>query len=382
MAKIKKETEEVTEEESGSWVEQRIKSLSKDPRFKGTEYNDMDAPDWRVSTGSIILDSVLSTDRKEGIGSQIVKIYGPFGAGKTSFLLNIAKNFQKLGPNYFVFIVNAEGRITDKLLEQAGISKNPSQYHMEHGQQAEAIFSKIRILMMDNNQKPKKDYVHFCVLIDSMDALIKKEDMEKIDTEGYDSNLRVGGNAVISKTFLKSASLPITAGKHLLLLTGQVITNINASKNQKKTLPSGGVGAQYFSSTMLEVKKAWTNTKIWEGEKEIGHYFELLIEKTANNQRAGETVLVPIKKDFKPGEAVWREVEAKDLMLQWGLIKKGGMGRFEMSETFSKELAENKIDHEEKFHGEGKIISHLEENEPLLNYAIDKLKKLLFTSNE
>lgn len=379
MAKKDKDKEVNESEEGGNWVQQRIAGLAKDPRFKGSDFNDMDVADWRVSTGSLKLDSALSTDGKEGIGPQIVKIYGPFGAGKTSFLLNIARNFQKLGPNHFVFVVNAEGRITDKLLEQAGIDKNPAQFHMEHNQQAEAVFSKIRILMMENNQKPKKDYTYFCVLIDSMDALIKKEDSMKIDEAGFDSNLRVGGNAVISKTFLKSASLPITAGKHLLLLTGQVITNINASKNQKKTQASGGVGAQYFSSTMLEVKKAWTNTKIWDGDKEIGHYFELFIEKTANNQKAGDTVMIPIKRDFLPEKAVWKEVEVKDLLLEWGWIKKAGQGRFEISESYAKELIDNKVSFEEKFHGESKIVTHLEENQPLLDYSVGKLRKALFS---
>ena len=164
-----------------------------------------------------------------------------------------------------------------------------------------------------------------------------------------------------------------------MLLSGQVITNINASQNQKKTQASGGVGAMYFSSTMLEVKKSWTNTKIWEGDKEIGHYFELLIEKTANNQRAGDTVLVPIKRNFEPGESVWVAVECKDLMLAWGFIKKGGMGRFEMSEVYSKELGANNIVFESKFHGESKIVAHLEENPSLLNYTIKKLKSVIFT---
>lgn len=358
----------------------QVEALLEDKRFKDTHFNYIETPKWIVSTGSIMLDYALSIDGKMGIGSQILKIAGDEGTGKTSFCLNLAKNFQELGDNFFAYYCNAEGRINDELIRRCAINTDKNKWFILHSNIAETVFGMIRELVQNNEHNRR-----YCFIIDSLDALVRFEDNSKDFTE----TAKIAGVPLISKTFCKTTSLPITKGNHLLLITGQNISNIGGTAHSPKTISSGGKAVKFFSTTMLEVKSVWTDTIIWENPSEttlkgkgkrLGHYFQVEIKK-AIAEKAGEQIQVPIKHGAAPGQAVWKEIEVQDLMIVWGLIKREGAASYEMVESLIKELKDNKFDIEKvKFRTERTILEFLEQNPKLVDYMVDRFKRTLFSS--
>lgn len=358
---------------------EQIDALLNDKRFKDTHYNNIETPRWLVSTGSIMLDYALSHDGSMGIGSQILKITGDEGTGKTSFCLGLAKNFQDLGDNFFVVCFNAEGRLNDTIIHRSDLNLSENKFKMIHCNIAETVFGIVRELVQ-NNEKNRR----YCFIIDSLDALVRLEDNSK----DYTESARIAGVPLISKTFCKTTSLPITKGNHLLLITGQTIANIGGSVHGPKSISTGGKAVKFFSTTMLEVKPVWTDTIIWENPgagkisdkgKRLGHYFQVEIKK-AIAEKAGETLQIPIRHGSAPGKAIWKEIEIKDLMMSWDLLKGGAAGRYELAESLVKELTDNKIEHQVKFVGESSILEYLEENPKFTNYMVDRFKKTLFNS--
>jgi len=288
------------------------------------------------------------------------------------------KNFQDLGENFFGVPFNAEGRLNDELIRRSGLNTSPDKYRMIHSNTAETVFGIIRDLIQDNPKNRR-----YCFLIDSLDALVRMEDLEKEYTESH----KIAGIPFLSKTFCRTTSLPITKGNHLLLLTGQTVANIGGSPHGPKTVSSGGKAVKFFSTTRMEVKPVWTETIIWENPsgtslkdkgKRLGHYFEVEIKK-AVAEKAGEKFAIPIKHNALPGKAIWREIEIQDLMLTWDLLKKTGAW-YELAESLDKELTENGIDHESKFHGERAVLEYLESNQKMVDYMIDRFKKTLFST--
>lgn len=356
----------------------QIDALLKDKRYKDTHFNFVETPRWTVSTGSIILDYHLSIDGKMGIGSQILQISGDEGTGKTSFCLGLAKNFQDLGENFFVFIANAEGRINDELIRKSGLNTDKERFRMLHCNIAETVFGMFRDLIQDNEKNRR-----YCFVIDSLDALIKLDDSEK----SFSDAETIAGVPKLSKVYFRTTSLPITKGNHLLLITSQTVSNIGGSAHGPKTVGSGGKAVKFFSTTRMEVKPVWTDTVIWEKPNEtkiqdkgkrLGHYFEVEIKK-AIAEKAGEKIQVPIKHNASPGKAIWKEVEVQDLMVAWDLLKKGASGWYEMAESLVKELEENKIENTKtKFQGERAVLEYLESNPKLVEYMVERFKKTLF----
>lgn len=356
----------------------QVEALLDDKRFKDTHFNYLETPRWNVSTGSIMLDYALSFDGKMGIGSQILKVAGDEGTGKTSFCLGLAKNFQDLGENFFVYYCNSEGRLNDELIRKSALNTNKDKWFILHSNIAETVFGMIRELVQ-NNPKDRR----YCFIIDSLDSLVRFEDNSKDFTE----TAKIAGVPLISKTFCKTTSLPITKGNHLLLITGQNISNIGGTAHSPKTISSGGKAVKFFSTTMLEVKPVWTETIIWENPsaaalkdkgKRLGHYFQVEIKK-AIAEKAGEQIQVPIKHGAAPGQAIWKEVEIQDLMVAWDLLKKGTGAWYEMAESLIKELEDSKIENTKtKFQGERAVLEYLESNPKLLEYMIGRFKRTLF----
>lgn len=354
----------------------QISSLLEDKRFKDTHFNNVQTKKWTVSTGSIMLDYALSIDGRMGIGSQILQIIGDEGTGKTSFCLGLMKNFQDLGEEFFAVPFNAEGRLNDELIRRSGLNISPDKYRMIHSNTAETVFGITRELIQDNPKERR-----YAFLIDSLDALVRLEDLEK----DYSESHKIAGVPFLSKTFCRTTSLPITKGNHLLLLTGQTVSNIGGSPHGPKTVGSGGKAVKFFSTTRMEVKPVWTDTIIWENPngtaikdkgKRLGHYFQVEIKK-AIAEKAGEQIQVPIKHGAAPGQAIWKEVEVQDLMMTWNLVKKTGAW-YEMADSLVKELTDNGVEHKVKFQGERGILDYLEENPKLVNYMIDRFKRTLF----
>ena len=133
--------------------QKRIKSLLQDKRFKGDHYNDLEQITWTCSTGSLQLDLFLDGGLKPGI----FRVSGEPESGKTSFALNVARIFQDTVPNGFVFYINAEGRLTNELIERAGIDTSENKWCSFDSNILETSMGMIKELITENGKGEDKD---------------------------------------------------------------------------------------------------------------------------------------------------------------------------------------------------------------------------------
>ena len=117
------------------------------------------------------------------------------------------------------------------------------------------------------------------------------------------------------------------------------------------------------SATTLEAK----------GEP-IGHYCKIKFRKSVN-EKTGSVVRYPIKYGQKKGSSVWRAREILDMLYLFKLISKSGAW-ISVSEDLIKELGSKKIEIPEKFQGDQRIISFLEENQALSDFLYKDFKSL------
>ena len=100
-------------------INQEVSAFLKGKDYKNYHYNDIVKLDYKVSTGSLIFDAATSG----GLGPGVIRLIGQYSGGKTSESVQIAKCFLKEAPNPYVVYINAEGRLSDEILNRVGQHK-------------------------------------------------------------------------------------------------------------------------------------------------------------------------------------------------------------------------------------------------------------------
>jgi recombination protein RecA len=129
-----------------------------------------------VSTGSTLLDLSISGKVVKGGGiptGNLVEVFGPSGAGKTSILAEIAASCQSL--NGDVLFLDPEARLNQEYARIYGVELNPEQYLRPDT--VTEMFDKIW------EWKPKGEGVNG-VFADSLAALSTKMEIEEEDKYG------------------------------------------------------------------------------------------------------------------------------------------------------------------------------------------------------
>ena len=124
---------------------------------------------YSVSSGSLLLDIEMGGGIKPGV----VRATGVTEGGKTSCGLAFAKNFQKMD-NSMVIYVKAEGRLSEDLIERMGVDTSEEKWFVYKSNVYESVINLMRELVKNNSKKYK-----YMFMIDSMDSLVPKNDLEK-----------------------------------------------------------------------------------------------------------------------------------------------------------------------------------------------------------
>ena len=341
---------------------------------KGNHYNDIEHVDYKVKTGSLNLDVNLDG----GFGPGIHRFCGINEGGKTSCALQVAAHFQKEIENSSVVYIKAEGRLDKRLLARAGIDMSPEKLLILESNVCETVFSCLRTLVEDN---PTNRRILF--IIDSMDALIRKDDLEKPFTEAQ----KVAGGALITSTFLKIESLPITAYGHMIIAISQVRATIDMGHGPS-TMESGGNALKHYATYVLEFRQRYETDKIYENPtaaskiakgKIVGHFCKVLFKKSAN-EKTGTEIRYPIKYGQTNGKSIWAEMEILEMIKMWDLISKTGAW-FNFTEQGIKILNEkgvSDIDPDYKVQGENGVLEFLGKRQDIVeafaNYFTDLMK--------
>lgn len=342
---------------------------------KDSHYNFEDEQIFQVSTGSLLLDSELGGSLEV---PAIVRFTGVSGGGKTSSALLIMNNFLKTVPNSKGFLVKAEGRLNSNVKKISGVNFVDDPQKWDTGTcfvLRSNIYENIATLILElikNNPENTRYYF----LVDSMDALISKNDLNK----GFEDSAKVAAGAVLTSNFLRRIMLPLSTFGHICGLISQVRSNVQinpyAKSDPKLTNSSGGNALQHYADWIFEFQPRYKSDQILEGDKIIGHWSKILLRKTTN-EKDGVEITYPIRHGRTDGRSVWMEYEIADMLIQWGFAKKSGAW-INFDQGLIKDIKEDiGLDMPEKIQGMDQLRNFLEQNNKICNYLFNKFKMAL-----
>jgi len=379
---MKKAKEKDTEEKkvtSNEILSTFLKQNSED------HYNFEETVDYKVSSGSLQLDLQLGG----GFGPGLHRFVGMNEGGKTSEALEVMKNFLLDIPNSKGFYIKAEGRLSPEMQKRSGVKFVFSADEWVAGtcfvfesNIYETVVDAMRQLVSKNEEKTK-----FCFLLDAVDGLIAKGDMDK----SFEESSKVAGGAVIAATFMKKLSIALAKRGHMAIFISQVRADIKLDPYSKapirQTSATGGNALLHFANWILEFEPRFkgdlilkTNTDKIDLEKNppVGHWAKVTVKKSPN-EKTNLTIPYPIRYGRSGGKSIWIEKEIVDLLLAWEMVTKGGAW-FSPSEDFLELLTQNGLSFPEKVHGESNLFKTVEEDKSLLDFLIKYFRNMI--SNE
>ena len=308
---------------------------------------------------------------------------GPSESGKTSCAMSIARNFQKeFWDNGMVIFVRAEGRLTQDMIDRSGIDTDPSRWFIYDSNVYESVFELIKKLISQNEENKR-----YCFIIDSIDALCRKADLEK----DFGQSDQVAGGALLSSTFLKKMALPIVKMSHMIMFTSQVRSKVDATGRgggSSKPQNSGGHAWRHYANFVLEFQERYMDDIMYENSsakklsdkgRPLGHDCKIIFRKSVN-EKTGVSMSYPILYGRTAGKSVWVEREIFELMEAWGFLKKAGSW-LEFDDEIKKEINDENLEFPEKLQGKDNFCKELEKNSDVTNflfkYCKDQVEELL-----
>lgn len=376
MAKIKNTEEEVKPKVSA------LTSILKE--YKDEHYNFQQRVDWKISTGSLLLDVAMGG----GINPCLIRLCGANNEGKTPQTLEIVRNFILANPTKRkAFWVIAEGRgLSKENQERCGLKFVytdeewvPGTIFVLESNVFELFIKCVKDLVIDNPNQ-----YEYAFIVDSIDGLQLRDDKAKDITE----NNRVAGTPMLSKKMLQSLSLGMFKYGHLMILLSQVTSEIKLDKYEKSANRggefSGGNSLLHGSDWILEYQRTYNGDYILDNpdgklndgkSKSVGKWAKVVIQKSAIEASRKQLIVYPIKFARKPS-GIWTEYEIVDTLIGWELIKKAGAW-LTCSQDLIKELADNKIELKEQHQGINNLRKYFEENPNITEFLYNKLKNTL-----
>lgn len=241
-----KNTEEFDEEDSKKKLDSKAFALQFLKTNKEFHYNlEKEVKEYLVSTGSLILDNKIGG----GLGSGVHRFVGVTEGGKTSASLEVMRNMIKQFDDAKGLYVKAEGRLSENVQKRSGLTFVKSAEDWEVGtclilesNVYDTVFDFIRGILKNNPNNEK-----YCIIIDSMDGLISKGDLDKTTSEAG----KVAAGALLTSDFLKRVSLGMSKFGHMCIMTAQQRSKVSIDPYAKKdtnntTGSSGGNAAMHY----------------------------------------------------------------------------------------------------------------------------------------
>lgn len=383
MATIKKVISSVKETARSS--SDALRDILNDKDAKGSIYNSIVPSNKLISSGSLLLDAAIKV--KSGMVLRLVAKQAE--AGKTSQSLAYAENYMKVMEKSKTIFVKAEGRLSPEMVRRTGMKFVHSVDEWEYGSVFVLscnVFETVARVVLDTIKNGYENGEHICVIIDSMDGLILKADLEK----GFDGNPKVAGVPLLTKLLFRQLALPVNHYDALLMVTGQYAAEIKldpyAPNVPRQASSSGGSSIGHQSDYVLEFQPRYGGDLILEKDKEkpdlvnnkiLGVWAKVAIRKSANDV-TGVTVQYPVKKGVV-GQAHWRSKEVADIMLAYQMLTKGGAW-FSFDSEILQEAKSAGVELPEKIQGLNGVYSLIEDNEQIFNFFYQKVKQIVEVS--
>lgn len=288
----------------------------------------MEARYWRISTGSLLLDSTIGY-----VTPGVHRFVGQNSGGKTSEALEVMRNFlASVKPSKGVFF-NAEHRLGDELKERCGLKfvTKPEDWvtgtvFVFDTNCYETVAEFIQKLILNASSEN-----YYGIIIDSIDALGLKNDLAK----GFDEASKVAGGAVIASLLLKRIAAPLTKRGHFLIPISQVRSDIKldqyAPKEIRQISGTGGNALLHYANLILDFQPRFKGDLIVTKEGEapsssnplLGHWAKIIVRKSSN-ETLNYLIKYPIKYGVKGGSSIWVVRELVDSLVQWEEVEKRG----------------------------------------------------------
>jgi RecA/RadA recombinase len=298
---------------------------------KEDHYNNEESIDYKISSGSLQFDMHL----EGGFGPGLHRFTGVNEGGKTSESLQVMKNFLKTLPKSRGLYVKAEGRLGPELQKRSGVKFvfSPEEWvdgtcFVFESNIYETVMGLIRQLITNNEEKIK-----YCFILDSVDGLIRKDDLEK----NFEESTKVAGGAVVASNFCKKTSTALGKRGHMAIFISQVRADIKLDPYSKapvrQTTATGGNALLHFANNIMEFEPRFKgdlilknpSIKTMDAKKNpiIGHNAKVTIKKSAH-ENTNTTLSYPIRYGRIDGTSIWVEKEIVDLLYAWEFVEKKG----------------------------------------------------------
>ena len=377
MAKVKKDKEDGEEKQ----VTPQEQAMSYLKQTKDDHYNFEPDNYYKVPSSSLNLNLELGG----GLPVGAHRVTGINSGGKTSCSFDFMHNFLKMGDNHLGVYFKCEGRLSPELQKRTGIkfTTDPSEWNnsclVVESNVYEVVFGFIRECIINNPTKAR-----YFFIIDSMDAMGKKEDLAKPLEEAG----QVAGGALLTSVFLKKSALALAKRGHVLIFISQVRDEIKINQyqqtNPRQGKSSGGHALEHNANFVIDALPRFNDDLIRENpndknSKIIGHYCKMCLVKTDNEKNLVK-LSYPIKYGRQGGSSVWKEREVFQQLLMWGFLEKGGAW-LTLEKSFREELLTVDPNAPEKIQGEEKACDYLTNNPKVLDFIYNKLLGILSTSS-
>jgi RecA/RadA recombinase len=335
---------------------------------------------YRVSTGSLILD----IETGGGLTPGLHRFCGVNEGGKTSEAFEVMRNFLSEVEDSRGFYVKAEGRLSPEMKDRSGINFVTDPKEWEDGSCFvlesniyETVFKAMKMLVSENGENKR-----YCFIVDSVDGLIPKGDLEKDFGEAH----KVAGGALLASKIMQRISLDMVKSGHMMILVSQVRSDIQLDPYSKKTVKvasaSGGHALLHYANFILEFQQKYKGDLIFENPSDnkidyktnrpLGRWAKVAIMKSSN-ESTDLVIPYPIKYGRTNGTSIWKEYEIMDMMQRNGLLGKAGAW-ITVDKNTIEELKEADIECPEKFQGRKAFFDFINGNDKFVNYWYERFK--------
>jgi hypothetical protein len=379
MAKGKKDnTEEQDNGQSSNDVMASILSENKDSHF-----NDVVPLNTFVSTGSLNLDAYVKV-RSGGVIRLVAKTPE---SGKTSESFVLSENYMKVMPKSKTLYVKSEGRLSKEMMDRTGMKFVTTPAEWTYGTVfvfSCNVFEVVSNSIIKLSKQMHENGEHLAIIIDSLDGLILKKDLE---VKGIDGNQMVAGVPKLTKLLFRHLALPIAHYDILLVITGQYSADIKLDP-YSPSIPrmgetGGGSSVPHQCDYVLQYLPRYQGDFILEKPDEkpdivknkiLGLYATIEVKKSATDC-SGVKIKVPIRKG-RVGSAIWVEKEVVDMAIQFGMLTRKGAW-YSFDENFVNEAKTDGVEIKIQHQGLNGVFEYVEENKEVFNWLLKKFKSLI-----
>ena len=337
---------------------------------KGDHYNYEEDRSYAVSSGSLLLDIEMGG----GIGPGIIRASGVTEGGKTSCALSFARNFQKMD-NAMVIYIKSEGRLSPDMVERSGVDTSPEKWFVFKSNVYETVINLMRELIKNNSTDTR-----YMFIIDSMDSLVPKNDLEKPPEEAN----KVAGGALLSSDFLRKMALGLTTRGHICFMISQIRSKVSITPYEKTdprvTNASGGNALLHYSDWILEfqdrhLKDIISTQPNGKGEM-LGHWCKVIFKKTPN-EKTGSLVRYPIRYGRVDGKSIWVEYEVVDMLLAWEMATAKGAWITIADDLIEEVKEKTSLELKKQHQGMDNLRKYFEEEKEIGKYIFFKFRDTL-----